>query len=265
MAQAKDGSGSRLKKKGGSVYPRINLEDAIQFARKLVSKTHSAPQPYSTIFPGVFGVAAKNTQGQVRASALKQYGLLEGKPEAYSATELAKKISVAIPEEIQSYLQQACLKPKVFRVLFDTFHGDSVTIARLKQQAASARVHPDEAENCATLFAEGAVFAKLAIANGEAFTIASDLSTSQQPQTTVADQQDDAILGRESAIQEPGTPLAESNATPPAPPVTPTPPPREAISASARSIIHVNVTIDSSLDTDKLEKQLILLRKYGAL
>lgn len=34
---------------------------------------------------------------------------------------------------------------------------------------------------------------------------------------------------------------------------------------SARSVIHVNVTLDSSLDTDKLERQLALLRKYGAL
>ena len=35
--------------------------------------------------------------------------------------------------------------------------------------------------------------------------------------------------------------------------------------ASARSVIHVNVTIDSSLDTEKLEKQLSLLRRFGAI
>ena len=32
-----------------------------------------------------------------------------------------------------------------------------------------------------------------------------------------------------------------------------------------RAAIQVNVTLDSSLDTEKLEKQLALLGKYGAL
>jgi hypothetical protein len=34
---------------------------------------------------------------------------------------------------------------------------------------------------------------------------------------------------------------------------------------SARSVIQINVTLDSSLDTEKLEKQLSLLRRFGAL
>ena|SRR5947207_5442895 len=34
---------------------------------------------------------------------------------------------------------------------------------------------------------------------------------------------------------------------------------------SARSVVHVNITVDSSMDTEKLLKQLELLKRFGAL
>jgi hypothetical protein len=39
----------------------------------------------------------------------------------------------------------------------------------------------------------------------------------------------------------------------------------DAEAGSARAVFHVNVSLDSSLDTEKLERQLRLLRKYGAI
>ncbi|UPG94309.1 hypothetical protein [Luteibacter aegosomatissinici] len=35
--------------------------------------------------------------------------------------------------------------------------------------------------------------------------------------------------------------------------------------ATPRAVFHVNVSLDSSLDTEKLEKQLALLKRYGAI
>ena len=63
-------------RKGGSVFPRVALGDAIVYARKLVSKTHTAPQHNDVILSGVIGV--KGGTGEVRMSALKQYGFLKG-------------------------------------------------------------------------------------------------------------------------------------------------------------------------------------------
>jgi hypothetical protein len=249
------------KKKGGAVYPRIDLEEAISFARKLVSKTHVAPQPYSTVFPGVFGVAAKNTAGQVRASALKQYGLLEGKPEAYVASELARKIAVAPPEEVSSYYKDAVLRPKIFRILFDTFHGDQVSIAKVKQQAAASGVHPDESDRCANLFVDGAIFAGLGKISGETLTLAAknsgvSVGAMEQLEDSLEENTLEVVVPESSesgAKQDDGeTEKAARETQIPSP-------------SSARSIIQVNVTLDSSLDTDKLERQLALLRKYGAI
>jgi hypothetical protein len=261
MAGVKGGSGNVPKKKGGAVYPRINLEEAIQFSRKLVSKTHSAPQPYSTIFPGVFGVKPTNTQGQVRASALKQYGLLEGKPEAYTATALAKKIASATPEEIYPLYEQACLKPKIFRVLFDTFHDDTVSTAKLKQQAASAGAHPDQAEDCGKLFAEAAVFSKLAERDGESIKIG---SVSGSVAVTIGEESEGPEAVEDSLLLPSDEIPIEKNYQG-NPNAADTEISRGMASGSCRSVIHVNVTIDSTLDTEKLERQLALLRKYGAL
>lgn len=86
-------------RKGGSVFPRLTLSDAVAYARKLVSKTHTSAQPKDVILSGVVG--AKTGTGDVRMSALKQYGFLKGDTKSgFSADDLAKKIDAAPPEEL---------------------------------------------------------------------------------------------------------------------------------------------------------------------
>lgn len=92
-------------RKGGTTYPHLNLQKALDYAKKLVAKTHTGPQPEKTILPDVFGNSGP--LGKVRASALKQFGLLEGGIEAYQATQLAKDIDGALAEERQPLLERA--------------------------------------------------------------------------------------------------------------------------------------------------------------
>jgi len=63
-------------RKGGTAYPRLPLSAALEYSDKLVSKTHTGPQPASTILAGVFNNAGPI--GFVRAASLRKYGLLEG-------------------------------------------------------------------------------------------------------------------------------------------------------------------------------------------
>jgi hypothetical protein len=85
-------------RKGGTVFPRIALKEALHYGRKLVSKTHVSAQPHDIIYSGVVG--AKGGAGDVRISALRQYGLLTGdKKTNYLASDLAKKISSAPPDD----------------------------------------------------------------------------------------------------------------------------------------------------------------------
>ena len=50
-------------RKGGAVFPRVALSDALLFARKLVSKTHTSAQPQDVILTGVMG--SKGGTGRV--------------------------------------------------------------------------------------------------------------------------------------------------------------------------------------------------------
>jgi|SRR5271157_1385490 len=84
---AKKSTPSKGGRKGGTLFPKIGLKQALEYAMKLVAKTHTGPQPEKTVLPGVFG--SSSNPGKVRASALKQFGLLEGGREAYQATPLA--------------------------------------------------------------------------------------------------------------------------------------------------------------------------------
>lgn len=111
-------------RKGGTIFPRINLGEAVDFAKKLVGKTHSGAQPAAVILAGVFG--STSNPGKIRISALKQFGLLKGDSTAYEASDLAKQIAAAPPEEVHPLLQSACVIPPVFKTLLDTFHGDVV-------------------------------------------------------------------------------------------------------------------------------------------
>lgn len=245
----------KLQKKGGAVFPRVPLDAALGYAKKLVSKTHVAPQPASVIFPGVFG--ATGAAGRNRSSALKLYGLMEGATEALNATSLAKKLSMAPADELPALLSEACLRPKVFKALYDTFHGDEVSPAKLKQRANAAGVHPDLTESCVDTFIKSIVFAQLGSLSGDSVSIKavtgqvapdvddddteSELSDTSQDKPSNDDPKDDVDDTQEETNKA-------SSGMP-----------------SARSVIQVNITLDSSMDIEKLEKQLALLRKYGAV
>lgn len=244
-------------RKGGSVFPRVALDDAVSYARKLVGKTHTGPQPQDVIFSGVVG--AKSGTGQVRISALKQYGFIAGNVnEKYSADDLAKKIVAAPPEELVPLYRKAILKPTVFKKLFDTFHGDSVSKAKLKQRAAELKVHPDETASCVDLYISGMATAQLVTVEGDLIKhlassdLAVELSVNGAAEPEMAD---DEFIETEHGDCE-GIELAAN----------PVNKDEKAIgNVGPRAVFNVNVTLDSSLDIEKLQKQLELLKRFGAI
>ncbi|MER9023519.1 hypothetical protein NKI01_13245 [Mesorhizobium sp. M0815] len=257
-------------RKGGSVFPRITLQDALGYARKLVSKTHTSAQPIDIIISGVVG--AKSGMGRIRISALKQYGLLKGDLKSnFAADDLAKKISAAPEEELVYLYREAILKPTIFKTLFDTFHGDTVTRSKLKQRAADLKIHPDETETCVDLYISGMQLARLASIDGDRVThVASNgISVASRDMPPAGDNlasQDDSqsdeapdTNANTEADVEAANGGREANTS------GATASPSEAVQAGPRAIFNVNVTLDSSLDTEKLKKQLELLKQFGAI
>jgi hypothetical protein len=253
-------------RKGGAIFPRIALKDAVDYAKKLVSKSHTAPITRDVLFSGVLG--AKGGIGDTRASAVKQYGLMVGDQKSgFSAGELAKKVSVSPPEELLPLLRQAALSPTIFKAIFDTFHGDAVTRAKLKQRAAGLKVHPDQADACVDLYVKTMEFAGLVAVEGDKIVHVPSSSLGAKPHDEELQKKDEEEAGEseaesseDDAVDDNDDGESESDAESggvvgkvarrPAPP---------------KAIININVSLDSTTDSDKLAKQLALLRKYGAL
>lgn len=255
-------------RKGGSVFPRLTLTDAIVYARKLVSKTHTAPQPDEIIRTGVCG--SKGGTGAVRMSALKQYGFLKGDAKTnYSADELAKKIVAAPPEELVLLYRQAMLKPTVFRKLFDTFHGDSVTKAKLKQRIADLKVHPDETATCVDLYVSGMVTAELVTVEGDQVKHLAQSDIAVVPATIEAvnvdqDATDSELSGETENGGDEGGDIVPDG-TEAEKEVANAKVLNGAVQPRPQAVFNVNVTLDSSLDIEKLQKQLELLKRFGAI
>jgi hypothetical protein len=202
------------------------------------------------VLSGVLG--STSSTGEIKVSALKQYGFLDGPSTGYVATDLSKKIASAPDEEILPLLRQATLTPPVFKGLFDTFHGDEVSKARIKQRACELKVHPDLSDKCTEIYISAICFSKLGSLDGDKITHISsseisggDKVSEDSISTNLEDGED---LNSELKVEVP---------------------PRSEIAVSAErgggAVFHVNVTLDSSLDIEKLQRQLEILKRYGAI
>jgi hypothetical protein len=246
-------------RKGGTLFPKINLGQALEYAKKLVAKTHTGPQPEKTILPGVFGSAG--TPGKIRASALKQYGLLEGPVDAYRATKLARDIDATPESDRAQFLQHAFLNSKLFSEIFSTFHGDTVSKAKIEQRARGLNVHPESAVECAELFIDSAVTANLGTVNGDSITLQKAGETAQPAKRVDVETIEDGIEERQNEDSEDGREKEEGAADKNS---------RQAGSEKpgkqdTRPGVTLTLTVDPSSDPDKLEKQLKLLRQYGII
>lgn len=250
-------------RRGGTLFPKINLQKALEYGKKLVAKTHVAPQPADEILPGVFG--SSGPEGRVRASALKQYGLMRGDAKAYEASKLAKDIDAALTEERPALLQLAVKASKAFDKIFDTFHGDTVSKAQVAKRARELGVHPASADECAQIFIDSAITSGLGAASGENLVLvnagASTMSAAAAP---VVDHSEGGKREEHAEETEKEKQLAEEEARREEA-TRDDIPPRPRTNGTPSADVRVNLTVDSSSDPDKLEKQLKLLKQFGLL
>jgi hypothetical protein len=192
----------------------------------------------------------------------------KARKDAYTATQLAKDIDAAAEDHERTVLlRKAMLSDEVFAQLFDTFHGDLVTKAKLKQRAQALKVHPDLSEECTDYFVQSAETAELGVLEGDGIRlIASTDVAIPTPVTdqTEADQHQLSASGGNPGPDKVGEEKPDqTTAKPPSTAtdvgISPLPRPRTAAD------VNVSLTVDSSLDGDKLEKQLAALRRYGLI
>lgn len=248
-------------RKGGTLFPKINLAKALEYSKKLVAKTHTGAQPAKILLPGVFSSATD--AGKIRASALKQYGLLEGPAAAYRATQLAKDIDAALEQDSPTLAQRALLNAKVFKQIFDTYHGDSVSKALIEKCARGFDVHPESAEECAQIFIESCLTAKLGVLNGDSLALMKAGEAVREIPPESADGDDAENEYHETEKNLTGGVQSEIAKTPKS--VKPLPADETISPRVEKPTVTLSLTVDATSDPDKLEKQLKLLRHYGVI
>lgn len=257
-------------RKGGTQFPHISLKTAIEFANKLVAKIHTEPLPESVILKGVFNNSGG--PGKIRASALKQYDLMKGLSNAYDATDLSRAIHSAPDEELLPLLVQACLSPKVFKTLFDTFNNDNVSRTKIRQQVLQLKVHPDSGDKCVKIFVESLLYSGLATENNGDITIlgAAQLAkTKNSPVKGNGDgdgakqERDEGVTGGDESDLEPlddkeQEPENEDRDKVGTAPVT------AMAQPAPKAQFQVALNLDT-MDPEKLEKHLKILKRYGVI
>lgn len=250
-------------KKGGSVFPRYDLESAVVAAKRLVSKSHIGPIAKDLYVSGV--LQATGPRADIKSSSLKQYGFLLGSSKhGFQASDIAKQVALG-GEDAAPALRKAALHPRVFSKMHEPFSGDSVSKAKLKQRAAQLGVHPDMLDLCVKIYVDSLTTAGLVRVEGDQVVhlakpvapIPSDeeaqVSDSGQASDLGSDHQDDTSQSASSVEQSVSKDREQDK--------------RLGLTGmrTGRALINVNITLDSSLDTEKLEKQLALLKKFGAI
>jgi hypothetical protein len=245
--------------KGGTRFPLVGIPKAIEYNARLVSKTHTGALSEDIILTGVFDSAT--SAGKIRASALKQYGLLEGKASAYTASQLANDIVAAPEDEKAALFAKAFFNAKVFKTLFDTFNGDTVSTAKIRQKALGEDVHPDAADKCVAFFIEGILASKLGVADADGVTIKSkgEIAAAAGPISAAGG----TLEGEDE--NDPANEGTGANAEAETPEVDPTKKQQPVKKRQTSPPFNIDLKLDASMDPEKLEKLMQVLTRYGAI
>lgn len=260
MSQEKTNNIDKFKgksgKKGGTQFPRYSLAHLIPFLKTLVSKTHTNSITLEQLNAGVFGIGAKSTTGSVKSSALKQFGLLIAKDtKNMKASDLASHISMFEGDEREKYLQAAFKNSLVLVNAFTTFHNSKTDKTKIGQYAVSTlKVHPDMKDDFVNILVESAVIAGLASADGNSVTFLNFAVTSKATRESPdAEENENGSEINDNDIENSSLPPnSTSNSS-------------HTRSQGQFSNINVNIDVDPSMDPEKLEKLLKLLKNYGAI
>ena len=164
-----------------------------------------------------------------------------------------------------SSIARSLLSAKVFQELYNTFQGDQTSKAKIRGRAIQLGVHPDAAESCTEMFVSSLITAGLASveADGMRLIPATQLDV-QVPERVSNGPEDD--IGEDGAPSSGAEPRSAEAEEPAKAEQTRTqnengavPRPRTAADVT------INLSVDSSMDFEKLEKHLALLRRYSLI
>ncbi len=104
-------------------YPQIGLQRCLELVRKVYEGAHTGEVDSATLV-GLLGYSSVSGQGLSAASAVKKFGLIEGRGEKLKVSSLALKILEPMSgEERQAAVKEAAMKPELYSEVLTRFGG----------------------------------------------------------------------------------------------------------------------------------------------
>ena len=243
MSDKKKTQTSRPKPKGGTRFPQHQLGELVKHVEILARKTRAHEISLAQLNVSVFDLSESSATGKVQLSSMRQFGLVQGKYEALKASPLAQEIAGSRGDARVRFFRAAFANVKTFADTFRTFAGDETEIAKIESYAiAPLGVHPDKAPLFAQNFAKSAEACALATLDADRVSLEQSLDPSVGEQVTPGGDAQDTLVD-DGIDERSGLVLTTSP-------------------GSGHSIA---IQVDSSMDPEKLEKHLRILRQYGLI
>ena len=146
---------STLQRQRSPGYPGMGLAKCIDLVKRVYENAHRGEIDSATLAK-LLGYSAGSGQALTAASAIKKFGLLEGRGERHKVSELALRVLEPMtPDERRDAINEAAMKPELYTELFARFGGkvpsDDVIRAFLIRQYKFA---PTGADNFIKAFRE---------------------------------------------------------------------------------------------------------------
>ena len=245
---------SKRGKKGGTKFPNYSLKQILPCLKELISKTTAKPTTIEQLSAGVFKMKAKSAEGKIKYSSLKQFGLAGGEYTKITSTKLASQIVLASEGEKSVYLREAFLNAPTFKNVFETFQDSSVQKLKIAGYSVSnLKIHIDASDKFLKSLLDSCEVAKMCTISGDEV----NFINGKEANNTNNNDLDGGVLEREEDEnsedskddfqEDENFPEFKTNTN------------------NQKNKPNIDLKIDPTLDADKLEKQLKVLRKYGLI
>ena len=232
-------------RKGGTKFPNYSLKQIIPCLKELLSKTHAKTITIEQLNAGVFKMNANSPEGKI-----KQYSNI-------TSTELSSQIVLASEDEKSNYLKQAVLTVATFKNVFETFQDSSVQKSKVRGYSVSnLKIHIDSSDKFLKSFLDSCEIAKLCSFNGDEVSFISGKDVLVKKNDDEEKNNEDLGSADDESIEDLGDSSEDENDD--FAPAT-----KKDKQKTNRA--NIDLKIDPTLDADKLEKQLKVLRKYGLI
>jgi len=233
------GKGGR---KRGANFARYSLKDMTDNTKTICNVAAGQKLTAKKLATAVLGAGTLTGTAKTKIAALRHYGLLQGTNAALEPTEICRKLPLAKNDERTTLLQRAFLCCKPFKAVYGNYAGTKQPRSNIGTYAMTEeRINADNEEQFVNVFVESLEYSGLGEVSGDEIQFQqAALPAEELIETEDENSEDQVSLEGEVAGFATQTEVSK---------------PR----------VVVNINVDPTLDPDKLEKQLTLLKKYGAL